>query len=265
MEWLKGSPDTKKVLEEAKLSLCPESCDHCDTESVANMVHSTCLLLLRSRVQDIEIKASLLCKVARRLQPLLGWMRGVTMGLAFEHSPSLALSNFGNSTSDPLLSAIQQKLPWELQRMIVQRLSGSFASSLSNCLATVESIDWSQFTEEAIPRTRFQHSYPFSDLTSTPTRLSASAVDILGEICLASIGSESGLDLEISVAESPMRGVEFAFGLHGIVSFRLLYADGSSSLWLGNGRRKWSTRIRCQGLDKLRVVADVSHLGEDLD
>jgi hypothetical protein len=258
-QWLNGPPDTEKVLREANLSLCPYSCDQCDIELTANMVHSICLLLLRSRAQDIKIKASLLCKVTRRLRPLLGWQRGVTMGLPFEHRPSLALSNFGNSASDPLLSAIHEKLPWELQRMIVRRLYGSIASSLSNCLATLESIEWSRMAEEATRRSEFHHSYPFSGLASIPVRLSASTVDILGGLYLASIGSESGKDLEIPTTEAPIQGVEFAFGLHGVVSFRLLYVDESPSSWLGKGRRKWTTQLRCQSLEKLRVVTDVSH------
>lgn len=212
---------------------------------------------MKAKLQDVKISATLLYKVARHLRPMVEWRRALALGINKKPPAFSFPGDHSNTELNSVVSAVGEKLPWEIQGLIASQITDTLVLSLSRCLATLESVNWQQLLSQDVSQSGFDHSFPFSSIKSVPARLGAKTIDILGETCLVSIGSEGPLDLEIPIADRPIRGVERAFGLHGIVGFRLLYVDGPPSPWLGTSWRRWLAETHGDNLQKLRVVTDV--------
>lgn len=167
--------------------------------------------------------------------------------------PSEELSN--ETDLGRLISQVKECLPVELQNMISQHLSGLFRC-LGNCLLTL-----SHVMGPTRPHDPGQPGCVFRPLLNCQLfdRLGAHTVNVLGETCLARIGSDVPVDYDhvIALEYQDVTGVQVAFGRYGIVALRVLYIDGSTSPWLGGSQKKRFITCRGNDLRLLQAVSDV--------
>lgn len=265
--WSEGTAETKSIIQQVGTQLCFDGCKDCDHEWTANLVHSACLLLLMRPGTEakhrLPISARLLARAARALRPLVLCRTGQNFFKLDAEPCRFRLPDDTSRSKDlgPLLADIERKLPRELRDNIYGRLTGSFFLSLCRCLGTLQSLPWPQLIKVGdAPRLSSQSPLLHHHPPSLPERLFATTVDVLGETCLASL-QITGLytaGLAVDIRDSPIQGVEYAFGIYGVTGLRILYHDGSTSSWLGEGRRLWVTKVRGDSISKLRTVSDVS-------
>ena len=148
------------------------------------------------------------------------------------------------------------RLPLELQKLIFDDVTGLF-QSLTSCWSTLS--EYGPFLDEhsaVIERKQAVnplHSYP------SATNIGASFIDILGETCLKSLtlDDEAAFEQQIVITDDNIRGFQFSLGVYGVVAFRVLYENGSSSSWIGRSLRRWTTTFEETDLKKVRTLSDV--------
>jgi hypothetical protein len=260
--WEEGDTTTKEIMTKTNTRLYhPGPRAASDPDATANLVHSSCLLLMKHSMPTVSISAAVLCVTARLLRPLRPWRKLSRLAefiITRHELPFPELSSF-----TPLGSLVTRinKLPLELQGMIHGFLPESLFASLSRCSGTLNEMKQFQHTLQADPKSfaRYTCQYPFLGLSSIPRLISANTVQIFGERCLTGIGMNRGSCLEIPVKDSSIKAVQYALGTYG-VALRLLYVDNSYSPWLGNSARIWVTTLRGNNIQKLMAVTDVRTL-----
>lgn len=260
-EWEEGNEVTQSILLGAETKLCFYNCPTCDPDVTANLIHASCLQLLKAKAnpRGIEISAEFLCRAARMLRPTLEWRRAVAI-LDVQASPSQfpPLDGPHSTELSILVSSIQKKLPLEIQGMILDCLpSHCLFYPLSRCLEVLETINFDRILKANLPFSEFTTKYPFPIDQPSPVRLSATTVNILGEECLATIGTQANTMLGLSVGQAKIRGLQYAMGSYGVVALRLLYEDGTRSGWMGQSIRKWVATIRGKEMASLNFMTDV--------
>ena len=260
LSWDEGNATTKEIMMTTKIRLSHGGRGvGGDLDATATFVHSSCLLLMKRKMEGIQISPALLLHIARQLRPLVEW-RQLPRLMGWKTTP-MALPCPETSDSTLLGSLISEinKLPLELQRMIRDFVPECFFASLSRCSETLNAIKYIQDAAQAMPMSlpEYTYQYPFSGQPSTPSRLSANTVQVLGERCLTEIGTDLSSNLEIPVKDLELQAVQYALGTYGVVAFRLLYIDGSYSSWLGGSPRLWVTTVRGDQIQELMALTDV--------
>ena len=160
-----------------------------------------------------------------------------------------------------LVTQMAQKLPLELQCMILDYLTGSLFASLLKATSVssrlLKRLDFS--IPAGGPRT--------IDLgmVGPVHNLYVQTLDIFGTTYLAYIGynrldASFSPSASIPVKSSPFRGVQYALGEFGLRGLRILYEDGTRSAWLGDASYCWYGTAEGRDFRMLRILADVSHV-----
>lgn len=263
-------------------SICAqgEECRRCRPDDAVDYAHAACVQLARARatavVGDHDRDGGLLLqRIARYARPLLPWDHAVALA-GLDRRDCHAFSPIGAdllSKTDlaQLLGRIESLLPLELRDLVYDNTSCLF-NSLSSSSCTLSRyqtalLDHQSSRQGALagPGPLSPHAtYPLRDF-SAMGRIGASFVRILDEVCLADIGipsasesSESSTPFEqvIDIDGEEFRGFQYSIGAYGIVALRLLYSDGRSSQWLGEGPGRWTTTFEATNLRRVRAVSD---------
>lgn len=247
-----------------RLCTRPRGCIDCvrQAENSVFLAHADCFQLARQRFGADAPR--LLNLLACKAFPILG--RGVTFPPCESfHAPgSLVLSAdhpalHADTELSRLLSLMNRRLPVELQTLVYGQLPDLF-----RCLVTCSrTLDWASSLPTAGILWNPQASNPIQ--TSAPhaaiEQIGADVTDIFGETCLCRIGAGGSGDYDVSIRTSPEKvaGVQVSFGTYGVVALRVLYSDQSMSPWLGTPRQ-WFASCRCDSLNHIETVSDVSQL-----
>lgn len=228
-------------------------------ERMAKLVHISCLQLARKMIPSLTVQT--LVKITQRTQPIISWKHMViTMGPAQPLSAWPPLSALSRNTElGNLVHDLQSWLPDDLQYLLSQYVSGLFRQ-LTNCLWLLNHVMESIRLDE--PTQQMQLSSVTQPLVDCQLiqKLGVDTVSILGETCLARVGSEATVsyEKEICIADGAVSGLQVAFGSYGVVALRVLYPDGSTSAWLGGEQRRRFVTYRGKDLRLLRASSDVS-------
>lgn len=247
------------------ISLCEDirGCPECkrDPDYSVSLVHVDCYQLASQVFGPRAIK--MLHLIARRTQPLvareLALLNDQGRQLRLLHdTPNVATNE--DTDLGRLLSLTRQKLPTELQDMVLEE-----QPKLLECLRNAsKAIDWASSPTTAIrqPPDMRPPAKPFAGC-SVVKQINAGLTRILDETCIAWIGPDSSSasqDTEvrsIQVREHKIFGIEVSFGVYGVAALRVMYLDGSTSAWLGTPDR-WFATVPCNDWDHIQVVSDVS-------
>ena len=84
-------------------------------------------------------------------------------------------------------------------------------------------------------------------------------VELFGQSYLSEVGFNGtvGNAMSVPVRSEDIRAVRFALGRFGLRGLRVLYADGSSSSWLGSTSGCWIGNVEGYSLRDLEVLAEV--------
>lgn len=240
--------------------LCYGECGACRLETTANLVHVACHQLATARLGRLSIQ--LLCDIAWMLRPVVSWRmerRLIDRPRCLSRLPSRGISKSTDSGS--VLHAALEKLPIELQSTISAMIPKGPFQSLAFALETVDWIEKQGLLSSPEPvRRTLVTDLPFAT-TPSVSSLKASRVEVLGEVCLASLHAGSdATDGEIELSDQPIEGVQYSLSTYGVTAIRIHYQDGSTSPWLGKYMPKWSGFIRLKSIQELQVLSDVSTL-----
>jgi hypothetical protein len=261
------SPQMTGVREMYNLGMCsdPVDCLTCTRHPKRSigLVHGPCYQLAHQRFGDRT--RCFLHLVSRRTYPLIPWRRTLhTSGGRSPHDHGLhavPAATIRNDTSlGQLLTTISQKLPPEVQSIIL-----SMAPGLFQCLGRASvTLDWitspaTNIEQPPEPTELHITSKPFGD-TDKIRRIEASTTNVLDETCLVRIwASSSGTSPNdsIPVLRKRIFGIQTSFGIFGVTGLRILYANRIFSPWLGKPGR-WFLTHRCGDLSRLEIWSDVS-------
>lgn len=202
---------------------------------------------------------TILGRVAEVTRPMLSWSQAIiALRPSYPFHP-LKPSHLSRDTDlGSLIASIEEKLPFELRRMIYDHTLGMF-KSLLNTSSTIEDCHH-LLASPAQDRRPISKTFPLREILDLD-RIGARVVTILGEVCLAHIGAAHGDTSQdhhdIPVANRTVSGVQVSVGSYGVVGLRVLYEDGSKSPCLGDARRKWSMTLEGNDLRGLQVYSDV--------
>lgn len=246
---------------------CPyfAGCLRCDGEAklngvqtTANLVHLHCSQLAKRRWSDFS--ADVLVRIARLLRSITlpgvaEEILGVEPGLTKFPESEIACKD---SSLGSLLMNIHRHLPGELQRLVCQHLQGTFFFSVASCVETLHWIEDHRILTDSWSVTTPTYHYPLMPFFSFK-RLVADTVNILGESCFTRIGGDlpSSYEMDITLRQVPLSGIQYALGLHGVVGLRVLYEDGSRSAWLGRSPGRLFRIFSLRSLRDLRILTDV--------
>ena len=149
------------------------------------------------------------------------------------------------------------KLPAEIQLGISANCAQTLLSSL---LTAAESSKLLQLVKHG----SLNQIIVDLNCSATVETLSAHSVSIFGQRYLSLLSFNPG-DLEIknqswiTVNKSEIRGINFVIDHYGLRAISILYADNSTSSWLGDDTGGWKGVIYGDNLRNLRIIRDVKH------
>uniref|UniRef100_A0A8H7TME2 Uncharacterized protein n=1 Tax=Bionectria ochroleuca TaxID=29856 RepID=A0A8H7TME2_BIOOC len=255
---------------------CPYygGCLRCDGEAAlngvqatVNLVHLHCSQLAKRRWSDFS--ADVLVRIARLLRPITSSevgaeILGVNSNLTKFPESEIACKD---SSLGLLLTNIHRRLPGELQSLVCQHLQGTFFFSVASCVETLHWIEDHRILADSWSITIPTYHYPLMPSFSFK-RLVADTVNILGESCFTRIGGDlpTSYEMEITLRQVPLSGIQYALGVHGVVGLRVLYEDGSRSAWLGRSPGRLFRIFSLRSLRYLRILTDgLKYLSLDSD
>lgn len=258
--WTYPNPQHDEFVAQHQLHLCRwgQACTACDPEYTVNLVHVQCYKLARLLFRNLC--AVDLIQLARLTRPLLS-EAFLPVSKAPIPPPPARLSTYTDlcykTDLGCLVSEIQSRLPVELQHTIFYHTRGLFRS-FTKCLDMIYT--YSRLNHYASDTYQSNVQYPLQPY-ARPRHIGLTTVSIMGETCIAMIGS-GGLrpwhdELQLSAAQPT--GLQVAYGTFGLVQMRVLYIDGSVSPWMGGTSSSCKRFKTCRGrLEDMRVVHDVS-------
>lgn len=167
---------------------------------------------------------------------------------------------FGSDTDLGRIASKMSMMPLEIQAQVMRYLD----RSLLTCLLKTKT-----FVTQLLPRIRdtsatlkptLRNIYTDGLITKVYVRITyIMGPSYLGDISFAA-GTHEGELTSVTVADRPIRGVQFALGRSGLRGIRILYEDETSSSWLGESSSCWIGVARGRDLSRLRIIADVGHI-----
>lgn len=239
----------------AQLEICFDNCSR--PHRLAHAVHVRCWKLVRSRVGDKNINASIY-KLARSTYKLFKIPKSAG-------DPLERITNFEQVTSEQGLNSnvgqflnFVSRFPVELQLRISAASTGS---PLSTALVVHNS-------STGLLRSMSKHS-------SKPSRvvvcldprfkyITAQWIRIYGHLYLSFLessevdnqdGNQNRMNNRLTIR--PIRGIKFSLGQYGVQALKLLYTDDTDSAWLGNESRGWIGATYGKNITDLVVQRDV--------
>ena len=231
-------------------------CDECKDEFVVNFAHIQCYRLSRHLIPTLSMHE--LAQFARLSRPLIPWAKLPVTRREYSTLPYYIVNRPPRTYLARFLTKMHRKLPEELQRVIYSYLDPSFLSLIA-CAAIIED----HHPKLPIEKLDLAGSvtYPLLSHTAPVRRLGVNLIDIIGETCVKEIGSGSGhWDHEIEVMDMPIRGLQVSLTSYGLAGLKILYADGSTSPWLGGASRKWFKTCEGSNLQEIETLFDVRYI-----
>jgi hypothetical protein len=140
-------------------------------------------------------------------------------------------------------------LPPEIRSII----SAHYPPSLLSSLLTVSKISPLDVAECRSGRTVIEYKYD-----AIIGSLWAAQTSILGQHYISSVAfNKSG---GILVQRADFKGIRFTIGRYGLRGLSILYADGSTSAWLGDPTNGWTGVMYGSSLKILHILQDVRFL-----
>jgi hypothetical protein len=145
---------------------------------------------------------------------------------------------------------IFSRLPAEIRSMISERFVRSQSLSLLTGSET------SRMLLEVIGRSR--SDVIELECNTIVETLYAESVSIWGSTYISSLKFNNTKG--ISINKSEIKGVRFIVGLYGLRALSILYADDSTSAWLGDPTNGWIGVVYGTDISRLQILKDVRSL-----
>lgn len=197
---------------------------------VYNIVHTHCLQLAKLRIPEFNLR--FLCRLTKILRPI---SHSSIVDQLFEGWGSLhglpPTSTFGSTELASCMKTIEGLLPLEVRMVVCNNLQQGVFASLAVCSETLDWVEQNKPLVAAYPGRRGQ----IINLSPRHMFLGLNMTSVLGENYLQDIGSDPDAEYShtMPVLDCAI-GVQYALGVYGIRSIRILYKDGSSSSWAGD-------------------------------
>lgn len=197
---------------------------------VFKVLHTHCLQLAKLRIPELNLR--FLCRLAKILRPI---SHSAIIDQLFEGWDSLhrlpTASNSGSTALASYVKTMQERLPAEVQMVVCKNLQEGLFASLAVCS---ETLDWVEQNKPLVAAYPDFHRH-MTHLNPRHMFLGLKMTSVLGESYLLEIGSDPNAEYShtIPILDGAI-GVQYALGVYGVRSMRILYKDGSSSPWTGD-------------------------------
>lgn len=236
---------------------------HCaGRRSTISVAHQCCWNAAQSDTERVDE----LMVMAGRLRPLPAKFpqKASEREMLFRpHLVLLARDRVRNRVTDlsGLLARVS-KLPQELVDMIMLHLNGTVVGSALKAQRTV--LEVIPVTAQCVPARVNGHGTTrlwALNFSFNSRHLYAQTRHILGETYLSALSFEKlGSAMSIPFSNQGMRGLQYAMSRFGLRALRILYADKSSTPWLGDSTDCWLGILPTPNLSELQSLSDVSLL-----
>jgi hypothetical protein len=230
------------------IEFCLDSeCGLCEGNKIAHIVHTPCWKLINTSRK--RHSTAFIYEFARSSYPLFD----IGDGCDSEHNTLMDFTKtIAEGLADTNLRYLLRRflgLPPEIRSII----SAHYPPSLLSSLLTVSKISPLDVAECRSGRTVIEYKYD-----AIIGSLWAAQTSILGQHYISSVAvNKSG---GILVQRTDFKGIRFTIGRYGLRGLSILYADGSTSAWLGDPTNGWTGVMYGSSLKILHILQDVRSL-----
>ena len=209
---------------------------------IAHIVHKCCWKLIMSRTSH---SFTSIYRFARSRYPLFD--TGNTFDS--EHDTLMdftldTIADLSNTRPKKLLEQLIIAVPPEI-RLIVSK---HFSPCLTSSLHTVKRIKSLDISGAQSLQTTIKHRYDDHYLAAAQT-------PIFGENYISSIVFNKSKGVPVLSTKS--KGIIFTIGRYGLRALRIIYADNSTSAWLGDPENGWTGVMYSNSIQELHVIHEV--------